>query len=288
VRSSGTVLLSNLTSEGQVVPAGTGLRTADGVRFTTLNEAALEAGVAGQNTVDVEAVEPGESGNVPAGAIIAMEGSLGLLVTVVNPQATEGGASAPRPGVSSRDLQRLTEALTRQLLQEARSSVEAGLAAGERIAPESLRAVRVISTEAEPGIGQPGDSLQLRMRLDVGAVLYQDADLQAYAEAVLTESGGEAFATVPGSPRAELGSFVEEGTQGMRYAAHAFRRLYRAVEADELQRLLLGQPPSEAAQRLERRIDLARPPLILLWPSWLPRLPLLPVRIDIHWAWDSE
>jgi hypothetical protein len=125
------------------------------------------------------------------------------------------------------------------------------------------------------------------MRLEVEALLYQEADLQVYAQAVLAESGGEAFATVPGSPRAELGSFVE-GTQGMRYAAHAFRRLYRAVEDDELRRLLLGRPPSEAAQTLERRIDLARPPLILLWPSWLPRLPLLPVRIDIHWAWDSE
>jgi hypothetical protein len=287
-RASGTVLVRNLTSEDQVVPAGTGLRTADGVRFLTLSEAALAAGVDGQNTVDVEAVEPGELGNVPAGAISAMEGSLGLLVTVANPQATEGGASAPRPGVSSRDLERLTEALTRQLLQEARSSVEAGLAAGERIAPESLRAVRVISSEAEPAVGQPGDSLRLRMRLEVEAVLYQDADLQAYAETVLAESGGEAFATVPGSPQAELGSLVEEGTEGMVYAAHAYRRLYRAVEDDELRRLLLGRPPSEAAQRLERRIDLARPPLILLWPSWLPRLPLLPVRIDIHWAWGSE
>ena len=289
VRSSGSVLLSNLTSEAQVVPGGTGLRTADGVRFTTSNEATLEAGAAGQNTFDVEAVEPGELGNVPAGAIVAMEGSLGLLVAVVNPLATEGGASAPRPGVSSQDAQRVTEALTRQLLQEARSSVEAGLAEGERVAPESLRVVRVISTEADPAVGQPGDSLQLRMRLEVEAVLYQEADLLAYAEAVLEESGGEAFATVPGSPRAELGSFVEEeGTQGARYAAHAFRRLYRAVEADELRRLLLGRPPSEATQQLERRIDLARPPLILLWPSWLPRLPLLPVRIDIHWAWESS
>jgi hypothetical protein len=287
VRSSGSVLLSNLTSEAQVVPAGTGLRTANGVRFVTMSEANLEAGAAGKDSVDAEAVEPGELGNVPAGAISAMEGSLGLLVTVANPQATEGGASAPRPGISTRDLQRLTEALTRQLLQEARSSVEAGLAEGERIAPDSLRAVKVISTEAEPSVGQPGDSLQLRMRLEVEALLYQDADLQAYAQAVLAVSGGEAFATVPGSPRAELGSFVEEATQGMRYAAHAFRRLYRAVEDDELRRLLLGRPPSEAAQTLERRIDLARPPLILLWPSWLPRLPLLPVRIDIHWAWDS-
>ena len=59
------------------------------------------------------------------------------------------------------------------------------------------------------------------------------------------------------------------------------------VEPGEARRLLLGRPPAEAADLLERRFDLARPPHILLWPSWLPRLPLLPVRIDIHWSWES-
>lgn len=287
VRSSGTVLLDNLTSEPQVVPAGTGVRTTDGIRFLTLNEARLEPGVAGQSTVDVEAVELGEMGNVPSGAINAMEGPLGLLATVVNPQATTGGASAYRPGVSSGDAQRLREALTRQLLQEARSSVEAELGPGERIAPESLRAARVISAEVEPGIGQPGDSLQVRMRLEVEAVLYLDADLQAYGEAVLAESGSEVFATVPGSQRAVLGASLEMGINGLSYTGDAFRRIYRAVEVDEVRRLLLGRPPAEAAELLEGRFDLARPPHILLWPSWLPRLPLLPVRIDIHWAWES-
>ena len=142
-------------------------------------------------------------------------------------------------------------------------------------------------TGFEPAIGQPGDSLSLHMQLQIEAVLYSDTDLLTFADAVLAQSASQAVSTVPGTRHAELGALLDRTERGLRYSGEAARRIYRAVEADEVRRLLAGRDPSQAASALERRIDLAKPPHILLWPAWLPRLPLLAVRIDVHWVWDS-
>lgn len=285
--AEGVVVFTNLTNDEQTIPAGTGVRTAGGERFVTLSEVVLEGPSGRQASVEVRATEDGDAGNVAAAAVDATEGSLGLLVTVTNPEPTSGGGSASRAGVSAGDVQRLKEALARQLLQEARSTLESGLAAGERIAPDSLQVVNVVMTGFEPAIGQPGESLSLHMQLEIEAVTYSESDLLVFADALLARSASSAVSSVPGTRHAELTTLLTQADQSLRYSGNAGRRIYRAVESDEVRRWLAGRDPSDAAALLQRRIDLAKPPRILLWPAWLPRLPLLPVRIDVHWAWDS-
>ena len=140
--AEGVILFTNLTDDEQRMPAGTGVRTADGLRFVTLSEVLLGAPKGDHATVEVRATENGDAGNVAAGAIDATEGSLGLVVAVTNPEPTTGGGSTSRAGVSAADVQQLKEALTRQLLQEARSTLESELATDERIAPELGAGVR--------------------------------------------------------------------------------------------------------------------------------------------------
>ncbi|HSB90062.1 MAG TPA: baseplate J/gp47 family protein [Anaerolineales bacterium] len=285
--AEGEVVFTNLTDQEQHIPAGTGVRTAQGVRFLTLAGAQLGAGAGSEAQVAVRATQAGDIGNVAAEAIVATEGPQGLAVSVANPNPTTGGGSTSRAGVAPADVDRIQQALTRQLLQEARSAVEANLAEGERIAPDSMRVLRVVSATSEPAIGQPADSLLLRLTIEVEGVTYADAALSAFADAVLREDASEAVETVPGTLHADLTRLLTRTDDGLRYSASADRGIYRSVDSNELRRVLAGARPDEAEARLARRIDLAEPPRIRLWPAWLPRLPLLPIRIDIHWPWDT-
>jgi hypothetical protein len=285
--AEGEVVFTNLTDEEQHIPAGTGVRTAQGVRFLTLAEARLAAGAGSEAEVAVRATQSGDIGNVAAEAIVATEGPQGLAVAVINPDPTTGGGTTSRAGVAAADVDRIQQALTRQLLQEARSALEANLAEGDRIAPESLRVLRVVSAASEPAIGQPADSLLLRLTIEVEGVTYADAALAAFADAVLREDASGAVETVPGTLHADLTRLLARTDGGLRYSAGADRGIYRSVDSDELRRMLAGASPDEAEARLAARVDLAAPPSIRLWPAWLPRLPLLPIRIDIHWPWDT-
>lgn len=86
VKARGAVTLTG--PAGQAVPAGTQVRTDDGVYFATLTSAALTQGTA---TVEVEAVVGGDSGNVDADEINTMVGDLTGVVTVTNTLAFDSG-----------------------------------------------------------------------------------------------------------------------------------------------------------------------------------------------------
>src|ERR1051326_7924459 len=82
-KAKGVVEFSNLTQQEQTIPQGT-VVNAEGVRFATIQDITLAAGIGKKTSVRIEAVEGGSSGNVDAGAIRAIEGHLGLALTVTN------------------------------------------------------------------------------------------------------------------------------------------------------------------------------------------------------------
>src|SRR5688572_269077 len=89
----GRVQFSGLTDAPVEVPAGTVVLTRSDppVRFVT-DKAAKVPAVGGEAVeVTVQAISPGSSGNVPADAIVAFEGPLGLSLAVTNPARTTGG-----------------------------------------------------------------------------------------------------------------------------------------------------------------------------------------------------
>ena len=95
----GTVEFANLTWDEVIVPEGTGVRDSTGelARFLTVEEVSLPAERGATASVEVVAATPGSAGNLPPGAIDAIEGPLGLQVSVTNPEATSGGNDEMRP-----------------------------------------------------------------------------------------------------------------------------------------------------------------------------------------------
>jgi len=93
VRAEGLIRFSVDTAPAAdlTIPAGTVCATAGLARFETTEEAVLPAG---QTSVEVpaRAVEPGQSGNVPAGSILVMTAPPVGVGRCVNPAAFGGGA----------------------------------------------------------------------------------------------------------------------------------------------------------------------------------------------------
>lgn len=86
-KATGQVVITG--ASGTTVPAGSLFATAAGVQFVTTADVII--GDTGTVTADIEAVEAGANGNVPAGAITQIPVSIAGVTAVTNPTATSGG-----------------------------------------------------------------------------------------------------------------------------------------------------------------------------------------------------
>ncbi len=282
--AEGTVLFSAIGESEVVIPEGSGVRAGlvGGPRFVTVERALIPAGGGTPVRVPIRSASPGPQGNVPAGSIVAVEGTLGLQVTVSNPSPTEGGAQAQVPGVSVSDAEQVRAALERQLLQEANARWTDLLEQGEALLPGSIRIATVTRAETEPDVGQPSESVEVRLTLVVETPAYQMADLeQVVAEAVggAVPAGRQVFRE---SIRYEL--TPRRDPSGWGYLLRVYALTYDPGSGASVGSLIAGRRIEAAAPLLRGQVDLDRQPVIRIWPTWWPWLPILPFRIQTSWA----
>lgn len=283
--SSGSVVLTNLTAQAVDVPVGSvviSLATPP-VRFATTQPVQVPAGPGQTATVAVRAALPGRAGNLAAGQIRALEGSLGLLLSVENLMPTSGGTDRSSPSPSAQDYQELRARLIDNLRVTALEELNAGLPDGQRLLEETARLEEVINEEREPPAGQPADRLQLNLRAEFVAWTVSEADLQAVALAALDANLEQAYSAVPGTLSyifVDQPVLDEDGS-----VARWQMRLGREVEVGwsegRVIEAIRGRTIDEAAQVLQSSLTLAEPPRILLSPQWWARLPFLPARIQL-------
>ncbi|MCJ7624505.1 MAG: baseplate J/gp47 family protein, partial [Anaerolineaceae bacterium] len=111
--AKGTVQFTNISNHIVEISAGTIVMTLgdNPVRFQTLKKAVCSNLNDEPVEVEVQAVEPGGSGNVQAGEIIAIEGETGLFVSVFNSTPLSGGSEREVPNPTENDYTELSERL---------------------------------------------------------------------------------------------------------------------------------------------------------------------------------
>lgn len=282
--AEGTALFTNRDQVEVVIPEATGLRTASepSIRFETIERTLVPAGIGSQVEVAIRASAPGPQGNVAAGAIVAVEGLLGLQVSVENPEPTDGGATSETSGVSQADVDRALDALETRLLQEATTEISDSLADGEAIAPQSIQIEDRLTFESRPAVGQPSESVAVRLRLLASALAYDAVRLASWSADAITESAGEDLLVLPESVRIEL----QPTSRPDQYQAVVRADALRRVDFSDVATRLAAKAPHEAESMLLRELDLQVSPRIRIWPEWWPRLPLLPWRIRPVWISD--
>ena len=283
--ASGEVVFTNLSDQLITIPLGLVVRDlADlPVRFSTIQTGELDAGPGITTTLAVRAMTPGEAGNLPAGALTAIEGSLGLSLAATNPLPTRGGSDRSLPLPTSQDRQRLYEKLESALRQSAQAEFEEQLSPGDLLFTQTLTISHVLEQSYTPAEGQPSGQLELSLRLEYQALSASNKEINNLATVLLDANLPEGYLSLPESLVVkQITPVVIERPNLPSWQLSAQRTLYADIPPAQAITLILGSPPAEAAKRLSAAWPLSTAPVVRLSPAWWPRLPILPFRISIN------
>jgi hypothetical protein len=282
--SRGTARFQNLSQSPVIVPSGTVVLSISprAVRFTTVDEARLDGKVQAFVDVPIEALEPGEIGNVAANTLQALEGRLGASVSVTNPEPTTGGTETMEVVASDADRNRLRLLLLITLREDAETDLIGSIGEADLLLPNSMVLVGVQEEVFDPAQGKPGSLLSLKMRADFAAKWVKAEDLKRLAEATLNASVPAGFHGAAETLQFELATPpTQDFAETWHLVLRVRRSILRDVDAFRASQLVRGLPSAEAVHVLQAQLPLAEAPEIRLIPSWWPVLPLIPFRITM-------
>jgi hypothetical protein len=282
--ATGEVLFVNLTNRDVLVPAGTIVRTQNDppVRFETQLSLVVKAdsGEEGARS-PVRAVLSGSGGNVQTGEIVAIEGEVGPLLAVSNPEFTSGGTNQTSPSPNQQDFERARQSLLQRLSQQAEEEMQASTPTGAYLLLPSLQMQAVEFEDRQPEEGQPGDRFKLTMRVAFTAWYITAENIQQAATTALDANMDPGFTPVADTIKIKLmGKPVLRGN-GMGYEIEAVRQLKANWSKEEVVRLIRGKDLITAAGLVEDKLLLKSAPHFQMSPHWWPRLPYLPFRIQV-------
>ena len=292
---SGSVIIPNTPAEGMArfrnlsidkvdIPAGTVIRSTGStpIRFATKTDVVMPAGVAKTLDVPIQAIEPGTSGNLPAGSLVAFEGDLGTSLAVTNPSLTTGGSDHTAPIQTADDRTHLHDALVAEILDQCKTSLPQSLAQGDTYFPDTLAVGQILTETYFPADGQTGATLSLTMNLQCQAQYAQAADVNSLASMVLDANLPEGFEPVSsGVATMPAGAPVTDADGMTAWKVQAQRLLRARIDPAETMRLIQGRNLSAAGRRLAGSLQLISAPSIKVTPAWWPWLPVFPFRIAV-------
>ncbi len=286
-RAKGKVIFINRRAQETVVPPGTivGTSTGDNIRFRTTVTATLPAAVGATAAAEVEALDPGPRGNVRAFTINNVEGSVGLLVRVVNEEPTTGGTVAEVAVVTQDDKDRLREATERQLQQAAYARLAATLQAGEFVPPETVGTV-VLSETFDRFAGEVAPVLRVKLRVRARGLAVDGDSARTIAQralAALVPPGGRLLAE---GLKIQPGPVTSASEDRVQFTMSASGFIVRQIDTGQVRQMLYGLAIADAGPVLQGHIALQEPPQIFVAPDWYVEryglMPLLPWRIRVH------
>jgi hypothetical protein len=282
-RATGTERFSNVSTDPITIPAGTLVWTTSNVAFRTTQAKSIPASTffpffVNEAQIPIEAVDEGAKGNVARGEI---RNVADRRLRVTNDAPTAGGDEKTTALVSAGDF----SAASVKLDQAIDRAINVQLAQWGAAVPDGRRledhyATKTISrTAATDVVGKDGASFHLAAIVDLTGYLVPANEPQASAVRELSSHIPAEHEVVPESLHIEIPSvrFTSDGLIWHVLVSGAHRR---RVDQGALQLALAGQDRSAAAKLLE--------PLgmklvgLQAFPSWWPRLPFLPLRIDVR------
>ncbi|HEY9152682.1 MAG TPA: baseplate J/gp47 family protein [Anaerolineales bacterium] len=284
-KAEGIARFTNLTQNNLTIPAGTVVYTTDSpsIKFQTVILTHLPGGSKKFVEVPIVAVEAGSSGNVAAGAIQAIDGTLALSASVTNPNPTAGGTDLTTTEAVTADRQHLHDLVTTALEQQAKQEIVSSIGAHDLLLPNTLKADAPSQEIYNPPVGQPGDTLQLTMSVQYSAQYVTANDLTRLTQTVLDASIPEGFVSKPDSLQySSTNVFSVDQSGSTHFNLQAQRVLIRQVQSSQAVLLILGRSPVTAKQVLQSKLPLAASPEIQMSPSWWPWMPLIPFRIEVQ------
>lgn len=283
--AEGVARFRNLTEASVPIPAGTVVRTLDSppVRFVTTDGGATPEGVGETVDIPIQSLGQGAAGNLEAGQIQVIEGSLGLVLAVTNPDPTMGGSGTVSPAPSEEDRANLREAALADLRSAAADQARAELAPGDLVFPDSVVINNILEETYDPPLGQSAARLLVTLRAEVTVSYASVDDLRRLADLALAASLPEGFIPANGNERlpSPLAAPVTDENGVTRWEMLLERRLLKQVDVSRVLQAILGRTPEAARQNLSESFDWESAPQVTVSPAWWPWLPVAPFQIDV-------
>jgi hypothetical protein len=283
-RALGEVVFTNRRSEATTVISDTIVTTSGGttIRFRTSQEVTIPPGLGSRARAQVEAIEPGPSGNVPAYSINRVEGPMDRQVNVINAEPTAGGGVSQVTYVTSADKEQLSESTLHQLKEDGYSALVAGLAEQEILPRESLEGF-VLSETYDKFPGEVADSLELHMRALVRGTVIDRDDVELLGLRMLQFEVREGFQLVSDATEVRLDEVTDVAYDGtMTFRITAVGLSWVEINELDIKESLRGKSVAEAEEYLTRHLSLAEDPTMEVSPDWWGRLPWLPFQISVE------
>jgi hypothetical protein len=282
-RASGTVEFSNLGEPPVHIPEGTIIRTVDepAVRFIVTQSGEVPEGVGKKLELPVRAVEGGFAGNLDPNTLQAIEGKLGLSLSVTNPEPTTGGGDEDKSAATSEDRTRLYQKVTESLSQKAWEEIQKQVPAGGSLFHETLTS-ETVSETYNPPEGSPGPTVSLALKQKYTAYFMAEADLRSLGGLVLDASIPNGFEPLTGTLTIKSVSepFVTDDGK-MTWQVSVDRSVAARVNPLDVISEALGRTPETAMKNLSE-LKMASSPQISISPSWWPWMPSLPMRVSVE------
>ena len=285
-KARGTAVFRNLTQQDVPIPAGTVLRTAGErpVRFVTLLNSEVDAGVGEMLELPIEAVEAGLAGNLDAEQIVILEGRLGLSLSVTNPEPLTGGREIPSVQASEADRRRVKNQLLRDLEEQARGQLAEQMGEGDILIEDTFAVSQVLSEVYDPPAGASSTRLRLTLQVEYSSLYASTADLTRLASLALNASLPVGFQAATTSDLMTVTSVTEpflNADGNTRWTIRAERTIVQQINQAYVTQMIQGIGASRAKTLLTKNLPLADAPELRLSPSWWPWVPMAPFRISV-------
>jgi hypothetical protein len=279
----GLVLVTNLTDQPLTIPSGSVVRSVEpAVRFSIDRNGSLLAGPGTSISLPVTEMDgAGALGNLPAGAIVAMDPPLGYSVAVRNPEAITGGSEKQAPALSQQDLINGHAAVEKALLQAFMLAVREELPESAILVEESITITSASDDTALPPYDRPVSSFPLSRSAEVTGYYYLATDLEAWAALALDASLPAGRVSLSGRPFVAMTASQALSETQVQVSLIATRQVIPTFDPRMIAIHLRGMQKREAMTWLQDSLAPGSRPVITLSPGWWFRLPILPERIQI-------
>ncbi len=267
------------------VPSGTVVSTSDGIEFKTtaavvVPRADFSSGTAGKVEVKVQASVDGPRGNVPAGAITEVPQSLTQqLVTVTNPDPTDGGQRNEQAVVTQADYDAAMATLSAQLSSASSSAVtdSANIPKGLTAYPATaVMATTLADPTADGAVGTAEDAFTLTLSSSVSVIAVNESLVNDLGESRFRSSLSADEQIVGGTVYTSHSPGSVNG-QTIVYQVTASADVYMQPNEQQVLSAVSGKSVAEARQALAQYGEVT----IQMWPGFIDHLPDQAARIRL-------
>ena len=216
-------------------------------------------------------------------SLVVVEGSLGLFVTVTNPNPTSGGSERVSDAPTPQDYDALSDRLMASLWLTVLEEAQSGFSSDDIILNTEPREVTILEETFTPNEPQPTSTLSLLQRVEFDLLIVMRQTIEEMVTATLDATLPRDYLPIKDTLEIILITTPEfQEDDSVTWEIKAQRQIFTTEDKQEVIRQARGMEIGRAQQFIFEALELQSPPEITVSPPWWAWLPFLEMRITTN------